>query len=676
MQLRIFAALLLSFGLQGQGIVTIPTNGTTDTATSCSGIFVDGGGLNGNYGNYNNGYLIIDPPGTSPVSLTFSSFSTASSSDYIYVWDGVGTSGSFIGYYYGSSLPNGGSAISSTSGALTVRFYSNYTSTSSGFVCSWATSGTTAPTANFTTTSTSISYNTPLQFVNTSQNAGSYAWDFGDGSTSTDQYPVHSYTSSGTKTVTLVATNCYSSDTTTMNITVGNAPNGSLSNDSVVVNIPCGTTASQSLTIANATSAGNLTLSTELIDTNYIFKADFEDGSLETFTSSSSSVTLSNTSNVTNTGNGALMMSGYYNNSQTVNASFPNAQPSRASYATKVNSGQGGSGYTWFSGDQNASISYSPFGYSYWYTSSLRLVYRSSNGYTTTHYEYTTANEFVNIEYDNIDWTSKTFDIIIDGVTIATGAQFYYNLNSGVNGIHGYQYSNSYVHYLDDIEVQGGNAVSITQNPTSATVAGGNNVVMNFTVDATGLYAGSYFLELALTSNDTALDGMKIPVIVNVTGNGVWESNYSSCLNISGYSGAITHDTLKLWNSGCDTLRVTNVNGTSNRLTVANTSFNIAPEDTAYVPYSWAAAAAGTYNDSILFQEQDSTYAHCISATVQDAASIGLDSSVFNISYTGCPDSLVVPFWLYNDGQQTLNWGTSPIGMSITSGSSNSSRCR
>ena len=150
------------------------------------------------------------------------------------------------------------------------------------------------------------------------------------------------------------------------------------------------------------------------------------------------------------------MMSGYYNNSQTVNASFPNAQPSRASYATKVNSGQGGSGYTWFSGDQNASISYSPFGYSYWYTSSLRLVYRSSNGYTTTHYEYTTANEFVNIEYDNIDWTSKTFDIIIDGVTIATGAQFYYNLNSGVNGIHGYQYSNSYVHYLDDIEVQGG----------------------------------------------------------------------------------------------------------------------------------------------------------------------------------------------------------------------------
>ena len=48
MNLRIVAALLLSIGLQAQGIVTIPTNGTTDTATSCSGIFVDDGGLNGN----------------------------------------------------------------------------------------------------------------------------------------------------------------------------------------------------------------------------------------------------------------------------------------------------------------------------------------------------------------------------------------------------------------------------------------------------------------------------------------------------------------------------------------------------------------------------------------------------------------------------------------------------
>ncbi len=333
-----------------------------------------------------------------------------------------------------------------------------------------------------------------------------------------------------------------------MNITVGSAPNGSIIErfSSYKHSLWYRRLRSRSPSQMLA-SAGNLALSTELIDTNYIFKADFEDGTLETFTSASANGSLSNTSTVTNSGNGALMMNGYFNTSATTQCEFFQCA---AFSSILCNEGKCWTRGEWlylvFRGSIFNSWVFTLRLFLLVYDSQLRLVYRSSNGYTTTHYVYTTANEFVNIEYDNIDWTNKTFDIIIDGVTIATGAQFYYNLNTGINGIHSYQYSTSYVHYLDDVEVQGGNALSITQNPTSATVAGGNNVVMNFTVDATGLYAGSYFLELALTSNDTALDGMKIPVIVNVTGDGVWASNYSSCLNISGYSGAVTRDTLEV----------------------------------------------------------------------------------------------------------------------------------
>lgn len=45
-----------------------------------------------------------------------------------------------------------------------------------------------------------------VTFFNTSTGAVSYAWDFGDGNTSTQQDPSHTYTSFGTYTVTLVAT--------------------------------------------------------------------------------------------------------------------------------------------------------------------------------------------------------------------------------------------------------------------------------------------------------------------------------------------------------------------------------------------------------------------------------------------------------------------------------------
>jgi len=47
--------------------------------------------------------------------------------------------------------------------------------------------------------------NIPVSFQNTSINATSYLWDFGDGTTSTDQDPIHTYLSAGNFTITLSA---------------------------------------------------------------------------------------------------------------------------------------------------------------------------------------------------------------------------------------------------------------------------------------------------------------------------------------------------------------------------------------------------------------------------------------------------------------------------------------
>lgn len=64
-----------------------------------------------------------------------------------------------------------------------------------------------------------------ITFTNTSQNADSYAWDFGDGQQSTEQNPTHEYNASGTFLVELIAKNTFGESTTTKEIEIIEASN-------------------------------------------------------------------------------------------------------------------------------------------------------------------------------------------------------------------------------------------------------------------------------------------------------------------------------------------------------------------------------------------------------------------------------------------------------------------
>jgi len=62
-------------------------------------------------------------------------------------------------------------------------------------------------------------------FTDTSTNdPTAWAWDFGDGSTSEEQNPTHSYAADGTYTVSLTATNAVGSNTYTEDITIASGP--------------------------------------------------------------------------------------------------------------------------------------------------------------------------------------------------------------------------------------------------------------------------------------------------------------------------------------------------------------------------------------------------------------------------------------------------------------------
>jgi PKD repeat protein len=95
--------------------------------------------------------------------------------------------------------------------------------------------------ANFSADSLIFEVGDTVQFLNQSNNAYSFQWDFGDGNSSTLENPKHAYNSSGYKDISLNVSNVYGSDNHNMNnyIDVGYAPSPDFScQSSAVLNHP------------------------------------------------------------------------------------------------------------------------------------------------------------------------------------------------------------------------------------------------------------------------------------------------------------------------------------------------------------------------------------------------------------------------------------------------------
>ncbi|MBQ9473360.1 MAG: T9SS type A sorting domain-containing protein [Bacteroidales bacterium] len=112
------------------GVYEMQATGT-DTIYTCSAIITDNGGLNGNY-SVNCNFTVVVYSGNMDSTLRFTgSYRTESSYDRLYVYDGVGTTGTMLLNASGSGSIN--NPISSTGNALTIKFTSDGSTQYDGF---------------------------------------------------------------------------------------------------------------------------------------------------------------------------------------------------------------------------------------------------------------------------------------------------------------------------------------------------------------------------------------------------------------------------------------------------------------------------------------------------------------------------------------------------------------
>lgn len=194
-------------------VASMPSSGSGDVQTSCIGTLYDDGGPSGNYQDQADVSITIAPTGASSVTLSFADFGFEEGYDYLYIYDGPTTGSPLIGQYDGFSLPNGGT-ITSSGGSITLRQVSDQAVNESGFVLTWSCEVlNAAPSPNFEAAPLTSCDGT-VSFTDLSVNGpSSWSWDFGDGNTSNQQNPTHTYSSEGTYTVTLTSTNNFGNNT-------------------------------------------------------------------------------------------------------------------------------------------------------------------------------------------------------------------------------------------------------------------------------------------------------------------------------------------------------------------------------------------------------------------------------------------------------------------------------
>ncbi|WP_211356825.1 PKD domain-containing protein [Phaeodactylibacter luteus] len=236
--------------------VAMPFQGSAST-TLCSGVLFDSGGIDGDYAEGSAGQFLIEPPAASQITVTFSAFDLGNAPfnhdqlELYSVQDGVYTS---IGTFTGNSLPNNGQPLSINAQALAVFFYSDHEANFPGFEMIWDANGSTLPPeADFSVSTTTIPFGTAIQFMdNSTENAGAWNWDFGDGATSSLQNPSHTYTQAGTYQVTLTVANCSGSDTSLpLDITVEGPPLLTYNPESFTITLDAGTATTAPLELCN-----------------------------------------------------------------------------------------------------------------------------------------------------------------------------------------------------------------------------------------------------------------------------------------------------------------------------------------------------------------------------------------------------------------------------------------
>jgi alpha-tubulin suppressor-like RCC1 family protein len=213
--------------------------------------------------------------------------------------------------------------------------------------------------------------------------------------------------------------------------------------------------------------------------------------------------------------------------------------------------------------------------------------------------------------------------------------------------------------------------------PLSGSVSSSASQTVQLDFDSRGLNNGVYNYPISVTSNDPLNPTVIVYASMHVVGVG-HISLTRNCMYLDSIMQYTTHtDSLYIKNTGCDTLKVTNITSLTGLFTPNQTVFNIVPGDSAKLKVTFAPVAVGAFTDSLTILNNDVTKKVCLSGKCYAMPTISVVPTSLTVNVP-CGNSATTSFVINNTGGSVLNWNssyslTSPTGYCIPTYSANCS---
>lgn len=166
-------------------------------------------------------------------------------------------------------------------------------------------------------------------------------------------------------------------------------------------------------------------------------------------------------------------------------------------------------------------------------------------------------------------------------------------------------------HQINIRMVKNGNWVALT-GATSGTIPANATANRNLLFNSAGLSLGRYETVLSIENSQINNPYVNIPIVMHVISEEVIETS-DTCINFSNtFLGDTSTQQLVIYNTGCQSLNVSNILSTNNVFQVTPSSGTIPIGDSLVVDVSFMPTATSTYSASLIITNSDSTQIICL----------------------------------------------------------------